>query len=81
MVAKLDNLGFKVEKEFDKPKEIVDGFSINPDRINIEQEKGSKEMTINFGMDNIYTDGDEEKTDRHIWYEGTTNYRNDNGIG
>jgi tRNA nucleotidyltransferase (CCA-adding enzyme) len=62
MVAKLDELGFKVEKEFDESKEIVDGFSINPNRINIEQEKGSKEMTINFGMDNIYSDGDKEKT-------------------
>ena len=54
MVAKLDDLGFKVEKEFDEPMNIVKGFDVNPDRTSIEQEKGSNEMTLNFGIEELY---------------------------
>jgi hypothetical protein len=54
IIEKLDKLGFKVEKEFDEPMNIVKGFDVNPDRTSIEQEKGSNEITLNFGIEELY---------------------------
>lgn len=61
MIERLASLGFKVEKEFEEPKEITDGFSVNPDRVSIDQEKGSNEMTLNFGMNELYNYSETKK--------------------
>ena len=61
MIDNLKDLGFKVEKEFDEPMNIVKGLDVNPNRTSIEQEKGSKEITLNFGMNELYNDSETKK--------------------
>ena len=65
IIDSLGELGFKVEKEFDEPMNIVKGLDVNPNRTSIEQEKGSNEMTINFGMEELYNDS-ETKRERDV---------------
>jgi len=63
IIKKLGSLGFRNIKEFDKPKKIVEGFEINPDRTSLEQkeENGRKlnDYTLNIALDNFYLDVDE----------------------
>jgi tRNA nucleotidyltransferase (CCA-adding enzyme) len=61
MIAKLNRIGFRNIKEFDKPKKIVEGFEINPDRTSIEQgeENEKNDYTLNIAFENYYLDTDE----------------------
>ncbi len=63
IIQKMKKLGFNNVKEFEKPKNIVDGFEINPDRTSLEQkvENGRKmnDYTLNIAFDDYYLDTDE----------------------
>ena len=61
IISKLGVLGFEVEHEFDEPIDIVEGLKVNPRRMSIDQEKGSNAMTLNFGLNNLYNEGEDEK--------------------